>query len=205
MFGFFPLLFSVRLCYRSTQRLCSFSQLFHTFVTSLQMGLITSCLHLLNVEEGMCNTTTPEFSGFASCFPCWLHTAALKLREVPQGSALASSFRPEFPRLRDWHNEFYKTCSFFSNPCLQVPLRMDAFIYLWLWGKPGFLQWYRNNACFEFLGLVLLRSTGNSLLLFVIARVSANMFSKVSHPLFLFSPANSVTNGVWILVFLFKW
>lgn len=78
VFGFFPLLF-LAVCVTVTPRSSvPFPSCFHTFVTSLQMGLIICCLCLLDMKEGVCNMTNSTFSIFASCFSYLLSTGALK-------------------------------------------------------------------------------------------------------------------------------
>jgi len=77
----------------------------------LQMGLMISGLHLLVVRR--------------EC-PLLFFLAPHRCSEAPS-FALAFSFMPEFPKLIDWHNEFYTTCSLFLS-LLTGSSRMEGFI-----------------------------------------------------------------------------
>lgn len=61
MFGCFPLLLLAVCVTIAPRSSVLFPSCFHTFVLSLQMGLVACCLWLLDIKEGVCNMSYPKW------------------------------------------------------------------------------------------------------------------------------------------------
>lgn len=109
--GFFFMPFPGCLCSCSTQKLCSFSQVFSYISNSLQMGLVISYLCLWLLGRWCVTWLIPNFP----CLPLAPHRCSeAAAPEVPQSCALTSS--STFPKFDRLDKGFYKICSYFPLP-----------------------------------------------------------------------------------------